>query len=123
MYNFGIFNYEIKEIGQDSDFIHLIPYNKDPFVNMSVVNYVILPSSYEGQGLAAIEAKILDTKTIVTDFGKTEGVTDVADILISEPNVEVALEHSMQELFKKIIPFNSKEYNKKAIKAFYQAIS
>ena len=116
----------IKEIGQDRDFIHLIPYNKDPFVNMSVANYVILPSNYEGQGLAAIEAKILDTKTIVTDFGKTEGVTDVADILISEPNVfniEVALEHSMQELFKKIIPFNSKEYNKKAIKAFYQAIS
>lgn len=116
----------IKEIGQDSDFIHLIPYNKDPFVNMSVANYVILPSNYEGQGLAAIEAKILDTKTIVTDFGKTEGVTDVADILINEPNVfniEVALEHSMQELFKKIIPFNSKEYNKKAIEAFYQAIS
>ena len=65
----------IKEIGQDNDFIHLIPYNKDPFVNMSVANYVILPSNYEGQGLAAIEAKILDTKTIVTNFGKTEGVT------------------------------------------------
>ena len=76
--------------------------------------------------MAAIEAKILDTKTIVTDFGKTEGVTDVADILINEPNVfniEVALEHSMQELFKKIIPFNSEEYNKKAIEAFYKAIS
>lgn len=116
----------IKEIGQDNDFIHLIPYNKDPFVNMSVANYVILPSNYEGQGLAAIEAKILDTKTIVTDFGKTEGVTDVADILINEPdvfNIEVALEHSMQELFKKIVPFNSKEYNKKAIEAFYKAIS
>lgn len=116
----------IKEISSDTDFIHLISYNKDPFINMSLANYVVLPSNYEGQGLAAIEAKILGTKTIVTDFGETEGVTDVADILISEPdvfNIEVALEHSMQELFKKIIPFNSEEYNKKAIEAFYRAIS
>lgn len=106
---------------KDVDYIHLIPYNKDPFSNIQFANYTILPSIYEGQGLSAIESKILNTKTIVTNFGPDKGVTDVADILIQEPTeagIRAALEDSVCSWEKPFIPFNEYKYNAETAEEF-----
>ena len=108
---------EIKDI----DYIHLIPYNKDPFSNMEAADYTILPSIYEGQGLSAIESKVIGTKTIVTNFGPDRGVTDVADILIQEPTKEgilIALEESIQSWDKPFVHLNARHYNAKTAEEF-----
>lgn len=110
----------LKEI-KDCDFIHLIPYNKNPFVNMRYANYNILPSIYEGQGLSIIEAKVLGKKTIVTDFGADKGVTNVADILIhgtDEYAIRAALEDSIHSWDKPVIEFDPYKYNEETKKEF-----
>ena len=110
----------LKEI-KDCDFIHLIPYNKNPFVNMRNANYNILPSIYEGQGLSIIEAKALGKKTIVTDFGADKGVTNVADILIhgtDEYAIRAALEDSIHSWDKPVVEFDPYKYNEETKKEF-----
>ena len=88
---------------------------------MRNANYNILPSIYEGQGLSAIEAKVLGKKTIVTDFGADKGVTDVADILIhgtDEYSIRVALEDSIHSWDKSAIEFDPYKYNEETKKEF-----
>ena len=106
---------------KNCDFIHLIPYNKNPFANMANANYNILPSVYEGQGLSVIEAKVLGKKTIVTDFGADKGVTDIADILIhgtDEYAIRAALEDSIHSWNKPAIEFDPYKYNEETAEEF-----
>lgn len=116
----------LKEIAEGNKNIIFLGYRKNPFNIVKKCDYFIFSSLYEGQGLSAIESKVLSVPTIVTNLGNIRGVSDgTQDFTINgfdSDSIFKALNQVYKETIKqkKIIdckPLN-KNYNEKAIQEF-----
>ena len=120
----------LKEIATNNKNIIFLGYHKNPFNIIKKCDYFIFPSLYEGQGLSAIESKVLSVPTIVTNLGNIRGVSDgTQDFIINgfdSNSIYKALNQVYKETIrqKKIIDCKplDENYNKKAIQEFNNII-
>lgn len=120
----------LKEVAKNNKNIIFVGYQKNPFNIMKQCDYFIFPSFYEGQGLTAIEAKILHIPTIVTELGQIKGVSDGSQDFTIKGFDEDAIYYTLDKVYKetikqkRIIPCKvlDKNYNEQAIEEFNNII-
>lgn len=116
----------LKCIAKGYNNIIFLGYQKNPFNLINKCDYFIFPSLYEGQGLTAIESKILSTPTIVTKLGNIMGVSDGSQDFSIDGFDEESIYKALVEVYQKTIQEKKiieckpldKNYNKKAIQEF-----
>lgn len=120
----------LKLIAKGYDNIIFLGYQKNPFNLIKKCDYFIFPSLYEGQGLTAVESKILSVPTIVTNLGNIKGVSDGCQDFSIDGFEEESIYKTLIEVYKQTIknkgiinckPLNQ-DYNKEAIQEFNNII-
>ena len=106
------------------DKVILTGYLKNPYFLLSKCNCFVFPSSYEGMGLAALEASILNKYVIASNI---KGLSDFINSNNGEliEITEEALTKSLSDFIKyqkKPIPIDGKKFNEEALKLFYNII-
>lgn len=116
----------LKQLVSNNDNIFFLGYLSNPFSFLRKCDYFIFPSLYEGQGLTAIESKVLQIPTIVSNLGCIRGVSDGSQDFTIKGFSEEDIYNSLKEVYLKTIkqgkiiecsPLND-DYNQKAIKEF-----
>ena len=108
------------------DYIHLTGYTNNPFNTMKKCDCFVFPSLYEGQGLALIEARMLNLPIIVSPLPKMDGIfVDNGQYELNgfdEDSIYDGLESFIYKNGFWAYNFDAQSYNKKAYKEFQEAI-
>lgn len=107
------------------DKVILTGYLKNPYFLLNKCDCFVFPSSYEGMGLAALEASVLKKYVIASNIRGIRDFINSNNGELIEINEE-ALYNSMINYIKnpkEVIPINGKVFNKKALNLFYNIIN
>ncbi|MGZ2224982.1 CDP-glycerol glycerophosphotransferase family protein [Glutamicibacter nicotianae] len=105
--------------------IHLLGYHRNPHALVTKCDYFLFSSTYEGQGLAVIEAMVLGKPIVTTKYNVVESVVGKQDGIITE-NSDDALARGMLEMIESNHPrpkFSATRHNKTALNELRNLIS
>ncbi|MEG2268808.1 MAG: glycosyltransferase, partial [Acinetobacter sp.] len=105
--------------------IHLLGYHRNPHALVTKCDYFLFSSTYEGQGLAVIEAMVLGKPIVTTKYNVVESVVGKQDGIITE-NTDEALAQGMLEMIGSNHPrpkFSAEQHNKTALNELRNLIS
>ncbi|MGP9527834.1 CDP-glycerol glycerophosphotransferase family protein [Glutamicibacter sp. AOP5-A2-18] len=102
--------------------VKLVGHTSNPFKLMANSDVFVLSSDYEGQPMVLLEALVLGLPVITTSFGSVKGALPANVGTIVDKNAgslaKAMYEHTIDNIVYE--PFDSLEYNERAMNEFYK---
>ena len=114
---------EVKRLGLEEKII-MTGHVNNPFFLLNHMNCFVLSSNHEGQGLAVLEAMVLEKYCISTDIDGPRSFLkpEYGELVENSVDGLASAMMSFAENNKKPAKFNYNEYNHQALQAFYTMI-
>ena len=120
---------ELESLAEDlhiMDKLVITGFITNPFAVLKECDCFVFPSSYEAQGLAVLEARIVNLPIVVSDYPAVKSVMLGDKQYIMEGTDEDAVYQGMRAYLKGEVPsdyrFDVEEYNRKAYKEFLDVL-